>query len=51
MDVDAEPRLAAEFGVQGVPALFVFKGGRLAAQKAGAMDFNSFVRWVEQATR
>ena len=50
IDVDAEPRLAAEFGVQGVPALFVFKNGQVAARRAGAMDFSSLRRWVEQAS-
>jgi thioredoxin 2 len=48
VDVDAEPRLAAEFGVRGVPALLVFKDGQVAARQSGAMDFNSLRRWVEQ---
>ena len=49
VDVEAEPRLAGEFGVQGIPALFVFKNGQVAARHAGLMDFNSLCRWVEQA--
>jgi thioredoxin 2 len=48
VDVDAEPHLAAEFGVRGVPALLVFKDGQVAARQSGAMDFNSLRRWVEQ---
>ena len=51
IDLDAEPQLAAEFRVQGVPTLFVFKNGRVAARQAGAMDSVSLARWVEQATR
>ncbi|ACB81870.1 Thioredoxin domain [Methylorubrum populi BJ001] len=49
-DVDAEPQLTAEFGIQGVPALFVFKNGRVAARQTAAMDFTSLARWVEQAS-
>ncbi len=49
VDVDAEPQLAAEFGVQGIPALFLFKKGQVAARHAGVMDFQSLCRWVEQA--
>ena len=50
IDVEAEPGLAAQFGVQGIPALFVFKNGQVAARHAGAMDLNSLRRWVEQAS-
>ncbi len=50
IDVEAEPQLAAEFGVQGIPALFIFKNGQVAAQRAGAMDFASLRRWVEEAS-
>ena len=51
IDVDAEPGLAAQFGVQGIPALFVFQKGQVAARHAGAMDLASLRRWVEQASR
>ena len=45
-----EPGLAAQFGVQGIPALFVFKNGQVAARHARAMDLTSLRRWVEQAS-
>src|ERR1700758_1244318 len=35
VDVDASPGLAAQFGVQGIPALFAFQGGKVAARQAG----------------
>ena len=50
VDVDAEPELASEFGVQGIPALFVFKQGQVAARHAGVMDFASLRRWIERST-
>ena len=49
VDVDAEPRLAAEFKVQGIPALFIFKNGAVVARQAGAMDLSSLRRFVQQA--
>jgi thioredoxin 2 len=49
VDVDAEPGLAAQYGIQGIPALFVFKNGHVAARHAGVMDANALRRWVEQA--
>jgi thioredoxin 2 len=49
INVDAEPQLAAEFDVQGIPALLLIKQGQVAARHAGVMDFTSLCRWVEQA--
>ena len=48
IDVDANPALAARFGVQGIPALFCFVGGKVAAQQAGLSDPGLFRRWVQQ---
>lgn len=35
VDVDAEPELAAAFGVRGIPALFVMKNGEVIDQWTG----------------
>lgn len=48
VDVDANPDLAARFGVQGIPALFCFTGGKVAAQQAGLSDPGVFRQWVER---
>ena len=48
VDVDANPELAARFRVQGIPALFCFAGGKVAAQQAGLADGGVFRRWVQQ---
>lgn len=48
VDVDANPDLAGRFRVQGIPALFCFKDGKVAAQQAGLSDPGVFRRWVEQ---
>ena len=46
IDVDAEQALAAQYGVRGIPALFLFKGGKVAAQHAGVADLNLMRNWV-----
>jgi thioredoxin len=37
VDVDSDPDLAARYGIQGIPALLVFKGGQVVEQTAGYM--------------
>lgn len=36
VNVDEEPELAAQFGVMSIPALIVFKNGKLVRQTVGA---------------
>ncbi|WP_424140916.1 thioredoxin TrxC [Roseomonas chloroacetimidivorans] len=48
VDVDAEPQLASELGVQGIPALLAFKKGQVAARRAGVTDLNFLKGWVQQ---
>ncbi|HEY9217071.1 MAG TPA: thioredoxin TrxC [Phenylobacterium sp.] len=48
VDVDANPQLAARYGIQGIPALIAFKGGEIAARHAGVADLALLSRWVEQ---
>ncbi|MBE6767223.1 MAG: thioredoxin [Clostridia bacterium] len=35
VDVDSDPQLAMQFGINSIPALFVFKGGRITNQSLG----------------
>jgi thioredoxin 1 len=37
VDVDSEPDIAARYGIQSIPALFIFKGGRVVDQIVGAV--------------
>lgn len=48
IDVDANPELSARFRIQGIPALFCFVGGKVAAQQAGLSDPGLFRQWVER---
>jgi thioredoxin 1 len=38
VNVDNSPELAGQFGVSSIPALMVFKDGRLVAQRLGVLD-------------
>jgi thioredoxin 2 len=45
-DVRLLQRTSAEFGVSGIPALLLFRGGRLVAKTAGAMNTGNIVAWT-----
>lgn len=38
MNVDENPQTPQQFGIRGIPTLLLFKNGKLAAQKVGAMS-------------
>ena len=46
VDVDAEPQLAARYGIRGIPALYLFKNGRVAANHSGVADLALLRSWV-----
>lgn len=48
VDVDANRQFAAQLGVQGIPALFVFQGGKVAARHAGVADPALLRDWVDR---
>jgi thioredoxin 2 len=50
IDVDANPALAQRYQVQGIPALFAFAGGNVAARQAGLSDAGVLRAWVDQFT-
>jgi thioredoxin 2 len=46
LNTEAEPGVAARFGIRGIPTLIAFSNGREIARQAGAMDAENIVRWV-----
>ncbi|HYL36799.1 MAG TPA: thioredoxin [Bryobacteraceae bacterium] len=49
VDTEANPELAARFGVQSIPNFIVFRNGRPVFQRAGVAPRAEMRRWVEQA--
>ena len=46
LNADEEQGVSREFGVSGIPTLLLFRGGRLIARTAGAMDTQRIVAWT-----
>ena len=49
LDTEAEPAIAARYGIQSIPTLILFSKGRAVARQAGAMPTNAIVAWARQA--
>jgi thioredoxin 2 len=49
LDTEAEPAIAARFGIRGIPSLILIRKGRELARTSGAMPTAAIVQWVEQA--
>jgi len=49
INVDENPQTPSKFGVRGIPTLMVFKDGKLASTKVGALPKNQLQNWIEQS--
>lgn len=47
LDTDAQPAIAARFGIRSIPTLAIFKNQGEVAREAGARPAAEIVRWVE----
>jgi thioredoxin 1 len=47
LDVDESPEIAGRYGVQSIPTLLLFRGGKVVEQRIGAMPKDELVRMVE----
>jgi thioredoxin 2 len=50
LNTDAEQAIAAQFHIQSIPTLALFKKGREIARQPGAMGTADIVRWVNANT-
>lgn len=46
VNTEAEQALGTQYGIQSIPTLALFRGGREVARQAGAMGAQDIVRWV-----
>ncbi|NCT89108.1 thioredoxin TrxC [Stenotrophomonas acidaminiphila] len=51
LDTEAEPALAARFGIRSIPTLVLLHGGRELARQSGAMPAGAIVQWVRAQLR
>jgi thioredoxin 1 len=49
VDVDSNPNVAGQLGIRGIPALFIFKGGEVVANKTGAAPKAALKTWIDSA--
>ncbi|MDG1471290.1 thioredoxin [Pseudosulfitobacter sp. SM2401] len=49
INVDENPNAPAQMGVRGIPALFIFKGGEVVANMAGAKPKAALKSWIEDS--
>ena len=47
VNVDENPDLPAQFGVRGIPALFLFKDGQVVSNKVGAAPKAALKNWID----
>jgi len=50
VDTDRNPESARRFGIQGIPTLIVFRGGRESGREVGAVPKPRLVQLVDQAS-
>ncbi len=51
LDTEAEPEIAARFGIRSIPTLIAFSNGREIARQAGAMDLQNLLAWISTHLR
>ncbi|MCC5959269.1 MAG: thioredoxin [Rhodobacteraceae bacterium] len=46
VNVDENPGTAAQMGIRGIPALFLFKDGQVVSNKVGAAPKSALESWI-----
>ena len=47
LNVDENPQAAMKYGVRSIPTMMLFKGGKVAATKVGALPKSKLYEWVD----
>jgi thioredoxin 2 len=48
LNADNAPSVTARLGVHGIPALFLFRNGKVVGQTAGALNASAIVAWARR---
>ena len=48
MNVDENREIPAKFGIRGIPTLMLFKDGKLAATKVGALSKSQMAAFIDE---
>jgi thioredoxin 1 len=49
LNIDDNPMTPGRYGVRGIPTLMVFKDGKVASTKVGAMAKSKIVEWLNES--
>jgi thioredoxin 1 len=49
INIDESPETPTKYGVRGIPTLMLFKEGKAAATKVGALPKSKLLEWIEQS--
>jgi thioredoxin 1 len=47
VNVDENPQIASQFGIRSIPALMMFKDGKVVSQKIGAAPKGDLAKWIQ----
>ena len=49
INIDDHPNTPARYGVRGIPTMMLFKDGKVASTKVGAMPKSKIVEWLNES--
>ncbi|HWD68245.1 MAG TPA: thioredoxin [Caulobacteraceae bacterium] len=49
LDIEESPTTPSRYGVRGIPTLMLFRDGRMASMKVGAMPKQKILDWLTEA--
>ncbi len=47
LNIDENPATPGKYGVRGIPTMMIFKGGKVASTKVGALPKSKLYEWVQ----
>ena len=48
LNIEESPTTPSRYGVRGIPTMMLFKGGRMASMKVGAMPKQKILEWLAE---